>query len=82
MLDDHLSEREFFVTDRYTIADVAIYGYSHRAHEAGIDMQPYASLGAWFEAVERAARLPRGRRAVRRERDTRHRSLDLRRVTG
>ncbi len=52
-LDSHLYEREFFVTDHYTIADVAIYGYSHRAHEAGIDMQPYASLRAWFETVER-----------------------------
>jgi glutathione S-transferase len=53
LLDDHLSERAFFVSDHYTIADVAIYGYSHRSHEAGIDMQPYASLRAWFETVER-----------------------------
>ncbi len=52
LLDDHLAEREFFVADRYTIADVAIYGYSHLAHEAGMDMHPYASLKAWFETVE------------------------------
>ena len=53
LLDSHLSGREFFVTDHYTVADVAIYGYSHCAHEAGIDMQPYARLRAWFETVER-----------------------------
>ena len=52
LLDDHLATREFFVGGRYTIADVAIYGYSHLAHEAGIDMEPYPSLRAWFRRVE------------------------------
>ncbi len=53
LLDDHLATRDFFVGDRYTIADVAIYGYGHLAHEAGIDMEPYANLRAWFDRVER-----------------------------
>ena len=52
LLDDHLRTRDFFVAGRYTIADVAIYGYSHLAHEAGIDMRPYPNLRAWFERVE------------------------------
>jgi len=52
LLDDHLSTRDFFVGGRYTIADIGIYGYSHRAHEAGIDMQPYANVRAWFARVE------------------------------
>ena len=52
LLDDHLRTRDFFVADRYTIADIAIYGYSHLAHEAGIDMRPYPNLRAWFERVE------------------------------
>ena len=52
LLDDHLATREFFVGVRYTIADVAIYGYSHLAHEAGIDMEPYPSLRVWFRRVE------------------------------
>ena len=51
LLDDHLADREFFVGGGYTIADVAIYGYSHLAHEAGIDMDPYPHLRAWFERV-------------------------------
>ena len=53
LLDDYLATRDFFVGDRYTIADVAIYGYTHLAHEAGIDMGPYADVRAWFERVER-----------------------------
>jgi glutathione S-transferase len=51
LLDDHLAERSYFVGDRYTVADIAIYGYTHLAHEAGIDMQPYANLRAWFARV-------------------------------
>jgi glutathione S-transferase len=52
VLDDHLATRAFFVGEGYTIADIAIYGYSHLAHEAGIDLEPYANLRAWFERVE------------------------------
>jgi glutathione S-transferase len=52
LLDDHLATREFFVGERYTIADIAIYGYSHRATEAGIDLAPFANVRAWFERVE------------------------------
>jgi len=40
------------VGERYTIADVAVYGYTHLAHEAGIDLQPYANVRAWFGRVE------------------------------
>jgi glutathione S-transferase len=52
LLDDHLATREFFVGGCYTIADIALYGYTHLAHEAGIEVAPYANLRAWFERVE------------------------------
>ena len=51
LLDGHLATREFLVGSRYTVADIAVYGYAHLAHEAGIDLEPYANLGAWFERV-------------------------------
>ena len=53
LLDDHLATRDWFVGDRYTIADIAVYGYSHLAPEAGIDMGPYANVRAWFGRLER-----------------------------
>ena len=56
LLDDHLAPREFFVGGRYTIADIAIYGYAHLAHEAGIEMEPYTNVRAWFERVEQQPR--------------------------
>jgi glutathione S-transferase len=52
LLDAHLATRDFLVGGRYTIADVAISGYSHLAHEAGIDVEPYPNLRAWFRRVE------------------------------
>ena len=51
-LDDHLAEDEFLVGGRYTIADIAVYGYSHRAQEAQLDLEPYPNLRAWFERIE------------------------------
>ena len=51
-LDDHLAEDEFLVGGRYTIADIAVYGYSHRAEEAQLDLEPYPNLRGWFERIE------------------------------
>ena len=52
LLDDHLGAHDFFVGGGYTVADIAIYGYTHLAHEAGLDVQPYASLRSWLQRVE------------------------------
>ena len=53
MIDDHLAIRDFFVGDSYTIADIAIYGYTHLSHEATIDLEPYANVRRWLARVER-----------------------------
>jgi glutathione S-transferase len=53
LLDDHLRDRRFFVGDRYTVADTAIFGYTHLAHEAGLDLAPYESFRGWMERVGR-----------------------------
>jgi glutathione S-transferase len=51
-LDEHLAERPFLVADRYTIADVAVYAYSHVAEEATVDTAAYPRFRAWLERVE------------------------------
>jgi glutathione S-transferase len=53
LLDDHLATRDFFVGGRYTIADIAVYGYTHLAHEAGIDIRPFSNMRSWLARVER-----------------------------
>jgi glutathione S-transferase len=53
MLAEHLEERDYFVADRYTVADLALYGYMHAAGDAGIDLKPYPRIEAWLERVRR-----------------------------
>jgi glutathione S-transferase len=49
--EGHLSTREFFVADRYTVADIACYGYLQVAHEAGVEMDAFPNVVAWLERV-------------------------------
>jgi glutathione S-transferase len=51
LLDTHLAEHQFFVADRYTVADIAIYGYVHVADEAGYDMSAHPNIERWLERV-------------------------------
>lgn len=51
VMDDHLAARRFFVDDRYTLADIALYAYTHVAPDGGIDLSPYAAIRAWMERV-------------------------------
>jgi glutathione S-transferase len=49
--EGHLATNDFFVAARYTVADVAAFGYLQVAHEAGVDMEPFANVRAWLERV-------------------------------
>lgn len=51
VMDAHLAKRAFFVAERYTIADIALYAYTHVAHEGGLDLAPYSHLRAWLARV-------------------------------
>jgi glutathione S-transferase len=50
-LDGHLREREFLVADRYTIADIALYAYTHVAPEGRFELHPYPAVRAWLDRV-------------------------------
>lgn len=51
ILDGHLADRRFLAAGRYTIADIAVYAYSHLAEEAGIDTSGFPSFRAWLGRV-------------------------------
>jgi glutathione S-transferase len=51
VMEQHLKLRTFFVAERYTIADIALYAYTHVAHEGGHDLTPYPSVRAWLARV-------------------------------
>jgi glutathione S-transferase len=51
-MEGHLAEgRAFLVGERYTIADIALYAYTHVAPEGGFDLEPYPAVRAWLERV-------------------------------
>jgi glutathione S-transferase len=41
----------FFVGDRYSIADIALYAYMHVAHEGGFDLSDRPNVSAWLARV-------------------------------
>ena len=51
LMDAHLATRRFFVAERLTLADIALYAYTHVAEEGGFDLAPYAHLRAWLDRV-------------------------------
>ncbi len=52
VMDKHLSQSRFFCGDRYTIADIALYAYTHVAHECDFDLTPFPALRAWLARVK------------------------------
>jgi len=50
-MERHLEGREWLVGDSLTLADIALYAYTHVAHEGGFDLSPYPAIGAWLARV-------------------------------
>jgi glutathione S-transferase len=56
VMEDHLHTRDWFAAARYTIADIALYAYTHVADESGFDLDPYPAVRAWLARVKRQPR--------------------------
>ena len=54
VMERHLEGQEFFVGERMTIADIALYAYTHVAAEGGFDLAPYPAIGRWLLQVAAA----------------------------
>ena len=52
VMEEHLKSREWFVGDRYSIADIALYAYTHVADEGGFDLSNYRAIRPWLERVK------------------------------
>ena len=52
VMERHLAERPFFVANRYTIADIALYAYTHVADQGGFELGSYPAVRAWLARVE------------------------------
>jgi glutathione S-transferase len=51
-MEEHLTNHSFFVNDCYTIADIALYAYTHIASEGGYNMSKYSAIQSWCERVK------------------------------
>ncbi|MDV7341696.1 glutathione S-transferase family protein [Terasakiella sp. A23] len=52
VMEDHLKDKDFFVGDRYSIADIALFAYTHVADQGGFDLAKYPNVLTWLERVK------------------------------
>jgi glutathione S-transferase len=51
VMEGHLARQPFFAAGRYSIADIALYAYTHVAEEGGFPLAPYPAIRAWLARV-------------------------------
>ena len=51
VMERRLAAHPFLVADRYTIADIALYAYTHVAGEGGFDLTAYPAVSSWLDRV-------------------------------
>jgi glutathione S-transferase len=51
VMEQHLRREPFFAGQRYTVADIALYAYTHCAADGGFELESYPALRAWLERV-------------------------------
>ena len=51
VLEEGLRGRKYLVGERYSLADIALFAYTHLAHEGGFDLAPYPNIRGWCDRV-------------------------------
>ncbi len=51
LMEGHLSKNDFFVGD-YSIADIALFAYTHVSHEGGFPLDDFPKIRTWIERVK------------------------------
>jgi glutathione S-transferase len=51
VMEQHLAKEPFFAGGQYSIADIALFAYTHVADEGGLDLAPYPAIRAWIARV-------------------------------
>ena len=54
VMEGHLATRRYLVAERYTVADIALYAYTHVAEEGEFDLGRYPAIRRWLERVASA----------------------------
>ena len=51
LMDEHLAERAWFVGDRVSLADIALYAYTHVCEAGGFRLQEHPNVCSWLDSV-------------------------------
>lgn len=51
VMQQRLAEADFMAGERFTLADIALFAYTHVAGEGGFDLGPYPAIRAWIDRV-------------------------------
>src|SRR5216683_2107495 len=51
VMEKHLKHHRYFASDRYTVADLALYAYTHLAHECDFDLATFPAIRGWLDRV-------------------------------
>ena len=51
VMEQHLATRRYFVGERYSVADIALYAYTHCAADGGFDLAAYPAISAWLARI-------------------------------
>ncbi|NES25702.1 MAG: hypothetical protein F6K41_44125, partial [Symploca sp. SIO3E6] len=52
VMEQHLTNHQFLVSDRYTIADISLFAYTHVAEEGGFNLASFPAIQAWLKRVQ------------------------------
>jgi glutathione S-transferase len=56
VMEQHLANHAFFTGDRYTIADIGLFAYTHVAGEGGFDLTRVPAIQSWINRVKNQPR--------------------------
>jgi glutathione S-transferase len=51
VMEKHVARNDYFAAGRYSVADIALYAYTHVAHQCGYELAGFPALRAWLERV-------------------------------
>ncbi|SFH96586.1 glutathione S-transferase [Pseudomonas syringae] len=52
VMEQQLDRTPFLVGENFSIADIALYAYTHVAHQGGFDLAPYTGIRRWLDRVK------------------------------
>ena len=62
-MEQHLQREPFFAAGKYSVADIALFAYTHSAGDGGFDLKKYPAISAWLDRVRSQPRfVPAGMR--------------------